>query len=284
MQLAPGILQALLQPSGAALRRGEPPLFLGQALVLDPENDPGPDDGGDLDIHVVVPVRLVLAKKERAADLVTEVHRHPQTALQPGGEHRAVAGPRGIELLRRLLEEDRPTGHQRRRVRELSGGDTLNAGHWRLPGRSEERPLPAGRVEHDHAHRIERDRRPDRLPDGWQDLTEVEGRPQHFRDAAQQVHPVAPAPLPIEQGDDVDEGADHVPHRPKPLDMHVVVGGLEVTRGTQLADHAAARHDRNDDRRPQSRCLDTVPLANEARIRQEVRDVQHVSVEHGRER
>jgi hypothetical protein len=82
----------------------------------------------------------------------------------------------------------------------------------------------------------------------------------------------------------VDEGADHVPHRPKPLDMRVVVGGLEVTRGTQLADHPAARHDRNDDRRPQSRCLDTVPLANEARIRQEVRDAQHVSVEHGRER
>ena len=75
------------------------------------------------------------------------------------------------------------------------------------------------------------------------------------------------------------------PRLSEPLDMHVVVGGRDATRGAQLADHAAARHDRNDDRRPQSRCLDTVPYwPNEARIRQEVRDAQHVSVEHGRER
>jgi hypothetical protein len=44
--------------------------------VLDSEDDPGREDGGDLDVDVVVPVRFVLAEEHRATDLVAEMHRH----------------------------------------------------------------------------------------------------------------------------------------------------------------------------------------------------------------
>ena len=81
VELAAGTLQALLERPRAALDGREPALLLGQPLVLDGEDHPARDDAGDLDVDVVVPVRLVLAEEEHPPDLVAEVHGHPETAL-----------------------------------------------------------------------------------------------------------------------------------------------------------------------------------------------------------
>jgi len=119
----------------------------------------------------------VLAEEERPADLVAEVHRNPGAGLKAGGEHGAIARPSRIELLRSLLEEHGSTRRHRCGHGELGDGDPLHTRHRRFTDRSEELVLRATGLEEDHAHRIEVDGKSDRVPDGHQDLANVERCP-----------------------------------------------------------------------------------------------------------
>ena len=167
VQLAPGTLQALLQRLG----RGAPPRRA--AAVPRPGAGAGSREPSGTAMTVATSTSTssyqygsCLPKNSVPPTSSPKCIGTKRQLCSPAASTSAVAGPGGIELLRRLVEEDRPTGHQRRRVGELSGGDALNAGHWRLPGRSEERPLRQPDVSSmitPIASNV--DRRPDRLPE-----------------------------------------------------------------------------------------------------------------------
>jgi hypothetical protein len=239
MELCPGGAQAVLQGPGAPLDGGAAMSFLGQALVLDAEDDLARDDGGRLHIHVVVPVGAVLPKEERPTDLFTEVQRNPQAALEAGGEHGAIAGPARIEFLRSLLEEHRSARHQRRGVRELAGGDALHTGYRRFADRSEQLVLLAAGLEEDHAHRVEVEGGADSLTHGREDLSQVQAGGEGAGDALQSTDEMLSPPLPVEQGDRFDEGADQAADGATPLDMDGAVRVRDATHRAQLADDAA---------------------------------------------
>ena len=172
--------------------------------MLNTEHHPTRHSGGHLDVHAVVPARLVLAEEERPADLVAEVQRNPEAALQTVSEQGAIAGQSEIELLRSLLEEHDSTGRQRCGGGELGEGDFIQTRRRRFTDRSEELVLPATGLEENDAHRVEFHDNPDRIAHGLQDLTEVERCPKHLRDALQQSGAVLSAPLPIDLDDRLD--------------------------------------------------------------------------------
>src|SRR5437867_13354441 len=123
--------------------------------MLNTEHHPTRHSGGHLDVHAVVPARLVLAEEERPADLVAEVQRNPEAALQTVSEQGAIAGQSEIELLRSLLEEHDSTGRQRCGGGELGEGDFIQTRRRRLPDRSEQLVLSATGLEENDAHRVE---------------------------------------------------------------------------------------------------------------------------------
>ena len=92
-------------------------------------------------------------------------------------------------------------------------GMLFDTGHRRFADRSEQHVLRVAGREEDHAHRVEVDGKPDRVPDGREDLADVQGGPEHLRDALQQSDAVLPPPLPVEQGDRLDERADQAAER-----------------------------------------------------------------------
>src|SRR2546427_6787159 len=111
--------------------------------MLNTEHQPTRHSGGNLDAHAVVPARLVLAEEERPADLVAEVQRNPEAALQTVSEQAAIAGQSEIELLRSLLEEHDSTGGHRCGGGGLPEGGFIQTRRRRVTDRSREIVPPA---------------------------------------------------------------------------------------------------------------------------------------------
>src|SRR5262249_23225257 len=85
-------LQALLETLRALLGEGQPPLLVGQPLMLERHDDAGRDVPGDLHIGGVEPVRAALAEVQRATDHAARGQRHAEGAAPAAIEHEAITG------------------------------------------------------------------------------------------------------------------------------------------------------------------------------------------------
>ena len=198
--------------------------------MLDSEDHPDGDDAGNLEVAVVVPVRLVLAEEQRTTDLVAEMHRHQEEALVPGREHEPIAREGGIEFLRSLVEADRSARPHRCRVGELVGGDALDTGYGRFADRSKKRIVRGAGLEEDHAQRIEVDSKPDRVPQLLEDLADIQRGSDQLRDTGQASDAVPTPTLTVEEGNRLDEGSDQATGTAQPFDVHSVEGVRDATR------------------------------------------------------
>ncbi len=209
------------------------------------------------------------------------MHRHPEAAFVSRGRHEAVTRERRVELLRRLVEQHRAAREHRGTVREVVGGDALDARHGRLAGGPEERVVRSVGDQEDDPHRVEVERGPHRFAEGRHDLADVERGAEELRDPREHLRAPSSSSLAVEAGDHVDEGADEAPERAHVLDVGLVERADLPARRTHVTDDPRARGERRHDRRPQA--VEGVAVGSEARVGGHVGDRDDPAVEHGAE-
>ena len=162
-------------------------------------------------------------------------------------------------------------------------GMLLDTGHRRFTDRSEERVLRAAGLEEWHAHGIEVDRKPDRVPELREDLADIQRGSDQLRDTGQPSDAVPTPTLTVEQGDRLDEGSDQATDTAHPFDVDGVEGVRDATRRAQIADDAAtdqraARISPTALQQPATRR--GIEPKERSADRRKVRDAKDVSVEH----